>query len=277
MPSLLPPDPRNLPDRAPGDDFDASPDFHTRLHRQAAAGLLVLGVCLGTGTCTLAADLAEYPLERLVFSTLGIELFLGFAALAGAAMTWEPIAIRLGLGRGGLPVSLVLLAALGTVGLSHAIDSAISIAGLRDESVLAELDAILYGASGRTLLLAIFGLGIAPGVCEELLCRGLLQRGLVRSYGAVAGIGISALVFGAIHLEWIQGTAATLLGLYLGVVAYRAKSIRPAIFCHCCNNLAALAIGVSGLGGDPSIASAAVGCAVATVAIATLFLHRRGF
>jgi membrane protease YdiL (CAAX protease family) len=217
----------------------------------------------------------ENSLEQLVVSTFGIELFLGYAALGFATLTWEPVTTRLGLERGRLPISLVLLAALGTMGLSHAIDCLLSMSGLRAESVLAELDANLYGASGRELLLAIFGLGIAPGIGEELLCRGFLQRGLVRRYGAVVGIGIGALVFGAMHLEWIQGTAAVLLGLYLGTVAFFAGSIRPAIFCHCCNNLAALAIGVSGQGGDPTVASIALGLAAATVGIGSLLLHQR--
>ena len=263
------------PDQTPVEDLDASPGSRAGLRIKAAA-LLVLGVCLGTGTCGLAESLADSSLEQLVISTFGIELFLGFAALGFAVLTWEPVATRLGLERGRLPVSLVLLAALGTVGLSHAIDSALSMSGLRGESVLAELDAILHGAGGKALLLAIFGLGIAPGVSEELLCRGLLQRGLVRRFGALAGIGIGALAFGAMHLEWIQGTAAALLGLYLGTVAFFAGSIRPAIFCHCCNNLAALAIGVLGLGGDPTVASAALGFAAATAVVGALFLHQRG-
>jgi len=211
----------------------------------------------------------------MILSALGIQFFLGFAAFAGAAMTREPAAARLGLGRGRLPWSLVLLGAVGTLGLSHSIDSALSLGGLRDESILAELDAYLVGAGGRALLLAVVGLGIAPGICEELLCRGLLQRGLARRYAAPAAIGIGALAFGAMHLEWIQGTAATLLGLYLGTIAFRAGSIRPAIFCHCCNNLTAIAIGVLEPGGGPSLASAAVGFAVATAALGAIFLYRR--
>jgi membrane protease YdiL (CAAX protease family) len=211
----------------------------------------------------------------MIFSTLGIQLFLGFVAFAGAAMTREPAAVRLGLGRGRLPWSLVLLAAIGTLGLSHAIDSALSFSGLRDGSILAELDANLIGARGRTLLFAILGLGIAPGICEELLIRGLLQRGLARRYAAPAAVGIGALVFGAMHLEWIQGSAATLLGVYLGTIALRAGSIRPAIFCHCCNNLAALGIGAFELDGSPSLASVALGLATATVAFGVLLLHRR--
>ena len=261
------------PDPAPVGDLDA-PARRVGLPGRAAAWL-VLGVCLGSGACGLAQDLSESHLEQIAISALGIQLFLGFAALAGAALAGEPAATRLGLSRGRLPASLVLLAALGIVGLSHAIDSALRLGGLRDESVLAELDASLYGAGGRALLLAIFGLGIAPAICEELLFRGLLQRGLVRRYGGTAAVSIGALAFGAVHLEWIQGAAATLLGLYLGAVALRAGSIRPAIFCHCCNNLTALAIGVSGQGGDPMIATAALGLATATVAIFALFLHRR--
>lgn len=260
-------------DPAPSCDPEPSPDARSGF-RSRAVGLLVVGLCLASGTCGLAADLARSPLEHIASSAIGIQLFFGFAALAGAALAGKPAASRLGLGPGGLPFALVLLAALGTVGLSHTLDSILSASGLRDASVLAELDTQLHGARGIALLLAIIGLGFAPGISEEMLCRGLLQRGLVRRYGGPLGVGISALLFGAMHLEWVQGTAAALLGVYLGTVAHRAGSIRPAIFCHCCNNLVALAFGVSGAGQGATVASAGLGFVVAATAFLALLQDR---
>jgi len=273
----MPTPPQDVPEPEPHSSAPPLVADHLRVgggRDGQAARLLVLGVCLGAGTCVLGRDLADDPLEQLVVSTLGIEIFLGFVAFAGAVISWEPITTRLGLGRSGFSSAHLILAALGTVGLSHAVDSALSLAGLREASVLAELDTVLFGARGKSLAFAILGLGVAPALGEELLCRGLLQRGLVRRYGALTGIGIGALAFGAMHLEWIQGTAAALLGLYLGAVAFRAGSVRPAIFCHCCNNLTALALGVSGASEAPGVGSAALGLATASAAAAVLFLRR---
>jgi membrane protease YdiL (CAAX protease family) len=90
--------------------------------------------------------------------------------------------------------------------------------------------------------LALIGLVVAPGIAEELLCRGLLQRGLQRRLGAPAAIGISSLAFGALHLEPIHAVFAAVLGLYLGVAAYWADSTRASIGCHLVNNLASVGL-----------------------------------
>jgi membrane protease YdiL (CAAX protease family) len=66
-------------------------------------------------------------------------------------------------------------------------------------------------------------------VAEELLCRGLVQRGLEGRLGAPAAIAASACVFGALHIEAVHGVFAAALGLYLGTAAYLAGSVRAAI------------------------------------------------
>ena len=80
-------------------------------------------------------------------------------------------------------------------------------------------------------------LALLPGVTEELLFRGALQRPLVSRLGRRAGIGLAAALFGLAHLDPVQGPAAFCLGLYLGSVAELAGSLRAAIFCHVANNL----------------------------------------
>ena len=141
--------------------------------------------------------------------------------------------------------------------------------------MLGQLDEALAGAGGMALLLALLGLVIAPSIAEELLCRGLLQRGLARPCGGALAVGISAVAFGALHLEWIQGGAATLLGAYLGTITLLAGSIWPAIVCHGANNLVALAIGISGQGAEPEGLTTALGTALAASAMAALFAYRR--
>ena len=269
MPSPLPPDPRNPPNHAPGDDFDASPDSHTRLHRQAAAGLLALGVCLGTGTCALAADLAVLPpraprVLHLGHRTLsrirgtrrrsddvGADSHLptGSRARRTARFSRPPCRTR---NRGTQP--------------RHRQRNQPKLGSGTKACLLSSMPFSTELAEERCCSPSSVWASL-PEYARSCCVGACFSAGSSARTARVAGIGISALVFGAIHLEWIQGTAAALLGLYLGAVAFRAESIRPAIFCHCCNNLAALAIGVSGLGGDPTVASAAVGCAVATVAM----------
>ena len=157
-------------------------------------------------------------------------------ALAGRA---PPIA-RLGLGPGRLSALQVGGLALGTVALSHGVDAVLQMTQLREGTVMAELDQALAGVRGRALALSVLCLGLAPPVAEEMLCRGLVQRGLEPRLGPGLAVVFAALFFGALHRDPVHAAAVLPLGLYLGAAAWLAGSIRAAIACHLANNLTAL-------------------------------------
>ena len=71
---------------------------------------------------------------------------------------------------------------------------------------------------------------------EELFFRGYLQSRLVQRWGRWMGIGVSSLAFGFIHFDPLHSTFAFCIGLFLGWVADRSGSIRPAMFMHVLNN-----------------------------------------
>jgi uncharacterized protein len=72
---------------------------------------------------------------------------------------------------------------------------------------------------------------IGPFV-EEAVFRGVIQSHLVRRHGPWWGIFITSLFFGIYHWDLGQGILAVILGIYLGYVAYRTRSIWPAILAH---------------------------------------------
>jgi hypothetical protein len=248
------------------------------MHRErasVAAALLLAGALLAASTCALAARAAPVGgVVGLALAQAGVELLLGFAALAGAALAPEGLHGRLGLGRSRLPAALVALLCAGILGLSHAIDSTLELSGLRRGSVLADLDAQLAGASGGTLALSLLGLAVAPGLAEELLCRGLLLRTFLRRIGPPAAIALSAAVFALLHLDLAQSAGAFLLGLYLGAVAWLGASVRPAIACHLLNNAVAVGSSAQGLVPDPSGGGAVLGAALALGALAAAWRRR---
>ena len=89
---------------------------------------------------------------------------------------------------------------------------------------------------------AMFGLmtvavTLGPGLGEELLFRGLLLRSFLNGLSAPVAILLSSVLFGLIHLDALQGVGAGVIGLYLGIVAYRCQSIWPAVAAHALNNL----------------------------------------
>lgn len=72
---------------------------------------------------------------------------------------------------------------------------------------------------------------------EEVVFRGAIQSRLVRRHGAWLGILLTSVFFGIYHWDFTQGLFAFVIGLYLGFVAYRTRSILPAILCHMAINV----------------------------------------
>jgi membrane protease YdiL (CAAX protease family) len=209
-----------------------------RLSSAFALGVLALlaGALLGE----LSQRFPAGSVEALALMALGTELVLGLAASGGALLSPEPFAARLGLGAGRLPARSLALLIVGMLALSHGLDGILALSGLREQSSLGEVAERLAGARGGALWIAMIGLAIAPSLGEELLCRGFLQRGLRQRLGAPAAIAISALVFGALHLDPVHSVFAAALGLYLGLAAEWAGSTRASIGCHLVNNLTAV-------------------------------------
>ena len=81
---------------------------------------------------------------------------------------------------------------------------------------------------------------VLPGFVEELLFRGYLQSRLLRRWPPVLAVGVSSLVFSAAHLDPLHVLGVIPLGLWLGIIAWRAESVWPAILCHAVNNAVAV-------------------------------------
>jgi membrane protease YdiL (CAAX protease family) len=202
--------------------------------------ITALAASAGASTCALAPEAAQNKAQELAIHGLGVELFLGLLAFAGAALSATHPSDRLGLRASRIPLRRLVLLVLGTVAFSLCLDAVIDVCGLGEHGSLAELEAALAGVRGHTLVLALLGIGLAPGLAEELLCRGLVQRGLAPSLGAPAAVALAALFFGALHIDPVHASFAALLGLYLGALCHVAGSVRPAIVCHTANNVCAV-------------------------------------
>jgi membrane protease YdiL (CAAX protease family) len=192
----------------------------------------------------IAAQLAQdtYAFARadaLALDALASATALALFAIAAASLGPEPIARRLGLGAGRLSPARVALAALGLLGLSHVAEGLLQLSGATSPG-LARFDEALGGLSLSRVGFPLFALAIGSACGEELFFRGLLQRGLVPVLGRAAAIVGAAVAFGVVHGDVAHGVAATALGLYLGILAWRAGSIRAPIAAHALNNAVAL-------------------------------------
>jgi sodium transport system permease protein len=93
---------------------------------------------------------------------------------------------------------------------------------------------------------ALLAFALIPAVCEELAFRGFILSGLERQHRTRSAILLSALLFGFLHVLlslFQQLFNATLLGIVLGLLAVRSRSILPGIVFHFINNALAVALG----------------------------------
>ena len=86
---------------------------------------------------------------------------------------------------------------------------------------------------------AVLVFALLPAITEELAFRGYILSGLERSYSRGTAIVLSALLFGFLHVLlslFQQLFGATLLGLVLGLIAIRTRSLWPGVLFHFVNN-----------------------------------------
>ncbi|MDR0914784.1 MAG: CPBP family intramembrane metalloprotease [Oscillospiraceae bacterium] len=76
---------------------------------------------------------------------------------------------------------------------------------------------------------------VLPGVCEELLFRGVIL-GSLRKYGGPFAIIGSSLLFAIMHGNIIQIPFAFVVGVVLGFMTVKTNSMLPAIILHMLNN-----------------------------------------
>ncbi len=75
-------------------------------------------------------------------------------------------------------------------------------------------------------------LAILPPICEELLCRGFLLSAFRSRLGAAKAVVLTALLFGALHLDLHRFPGTFAAGLVLGYVCVRTGSVFASILFH---------------------------------------------
>lgn len=100
-------------------------------------------------------------------------------------------------------------------------------------AVLAQFQGMVMAQPLWAILLLMAAL---PAVCEELAFRGFIFGGLVRNKGALRAIIVSALFFGFTHTLLQQSIAASMMGLVLGLIAWRTGGVICTIIVHFVNN-----------------------------------------
>lgn len=191
-------------------------------------GLLVL-VALAMGF--LATDAPV--LQGVIGSFAG-----GIAGLGGFAAVYlvkrsGPAAIGLHQSPARWYLAAAVLAVAGYILSLFIIDAHARITGSTDTS-----QAILHAAAqggAMPFLLAFLGGALITPLGEELLFRGVIANALNR-YGALAGVGLSAVIFGVAHGTGVIMWVAIMMGVFSGALFRKTGSVWPSVLLHMAYN-----------------------------------------
>ncbi|MEK6262059.1 MAG: ABC transporter permease subunit/CPBP intramembrane protease [Planctomycetota bacterium] len=104
----------------------------------------------------------------------------------------------------------------------------------------------LMSSKKLPLWLVLLAFAATPAICEELAFRGFLLSGFRRSGKVGLAIALSSLTFGIIHMIPQQVFNAALLGVVLGTICVRSRSLLPCVAFHFVYNALAVLHGRAG-------------------------------
>lgn len=94
----------------------------------------------------------------------------------------------------------------------------------------------LMVTSFEGLLINLLIMAVLPALSEEFIFRGILMKWFNKSMGIHLSIFLSALIFSAIHMQFLGFLPRFFLGVVLGYVFYWSGSLWASIFLHFLNN-----------------------------------------
>jgi membrane protease YdiL (CAAX protease family) len=201
---------------------------------------IVLTIALLLWLLLQGATLQEAPNRLLLvagtpefFIGVGIpaQLMLLLTALAAAWFSPVPLRQRLGmqLPRGGLVWIAVWL-----VGAAVPFLLGIGAAMLLARVIPPDpgVQQLYKNMHWQIALPFIVFIAFVPGLSEELLFRGYIQRRLTERWPAWVGILVTSLLFAVMHIMPHAMVLAFLLGIWLGLMAWRCDSVWPGVICH---------------------------------------------
>ncbi|MCC7539421.1 MAG: CPBP family intramembrane metalloprotease [Deltaproteobacteria bacterium] len=208
----------------------------------AIASVVTAGFIVAFSSHATTAELETVAREAassfaaLAAAGLGVGSMLLTVSVAAGWAVGARAVDTLGLRRA--PASVAVAATLGTLGLGPTADLVMTwFSGLFPNltwGTIPELNAI---ARGTPIWMLWPVLALAPGFCEEVFFRGMLQRAFGRG---IAAVFVSAIAFALIHLDPHHVVGVLPLGFWLAWVAARADSTWPTIVAHIANNTLAV-------------------------------------
>ena len=187
----------------------------------------------------LQAAVTDYIMQFIIYAVVVAQIL----TLIGAAVWYGILVKRKNVNRPikeCVNVRTVLMCILAGIGLQLVIDFLLNIAALAFPNAMEAYSQLVKTVGiGETTWISLLATVILAPISEELLFRGLTLR-FLRSAGvkfAAANV-IQALFFGILHMNLVQGIYAFAVGLVLGYVAGKCRTVFLPILLHLCFNIA---------------------------------------
>ncbi len=201
------------------------------------AALAVIMIANGSDPKELAEALIPKLMSPPVFIGMLVLGQLGIfaSAMVAAKMSPVPIIQRIGLVKPRCPTWAHVVFVLGSaLPLALGVGAAYLMAELIEPDKSVEM--LYEQITNAWAIPFIVLIGLLPGFAEEILFRGYMQRRFIDRWGPVTGIIVTSIIFGLFHVTPHGIALATIIGAWLGVLAYRTGSIWSGIFCHAAIN-----------------------------------------
>lgn len=195
--------------------------------------LVVWYVAHGADVKTVLAELPEKVATPIGVLTLGLlsQLIIALAALIPARLSPQSTLVRVGLVRPTVPLwslPIIMIGALFTLAVGVTFAHLLTFVIEPDKS--AEM---IYRQMTLPWALPFLAfISLAPGFAEELLFRGYIQGRLLQRWPAWLAILTATTLFALFHITPHSVVNAFVIGLWLGVLAWRTGSVWSGILCH---------------------------------------------
>ena len=104
--------------------------------------------------------------------------------------------------------------------------------------------ALIENLVGGNVIVSVVSTAVLAPIAEELIFRELMTKQLRQIFPFWIANLIQALAFGVYHMNIVQAVYAFFLGLLLGYVAYRMRSIKVSILLHSIVNASGLVLDI---------------------------------
>ena len=103
-------------------------------------------------------------------------------------------------------------------------------------------NAVPLPTTASEYIVSFLVIALTPGICEEVMFRGVMMRSY-HSLGKRKAIIYSAILFGLFHFNLQNLLGPIFLGILFGLIGYKTNSLYSTIIGHTVNNTIALTIG----------------------------------